>query len=92
MTAHQDAAGIVADVLATLDPAQPYTTQAAAVLDAISGGLHAELALEDGALTHVGWLRSDEHHGTIHRLERTDRDAQRRGERPVYVLTEEPDA
>ncbi len=70
----------------------PYETQAAVVMDGLSGRLHAELAVERGGMEQVGWWqRSREHDETIHRLPRTANDAKRRGERPVYTLNEEND-
>lgn len=52
-SAHKAAVGIVADALASLNDALPYEAQAESILDALSAGLHAELAIERGGLQHV---------------------------------------
>jgi len=56
VTAYEDALWVVGDVLAGLDPTQPHSTQAAKVLDALTGDLHAELAIEAGGLERVGFV------------------------------------
>ena len=60
-------------------------------LDAIPATVLARLAIERGGLTRVGWQRPPEHAETIHRLRRTDDEAKRKGERPVYRLAEATD-